>query len=112
MNDNLFGGFIWSHIKLQELPDFILKINNLVRSNGIIVFIDNNYVEGSSSAIISKDESGNTYQTRKLKDGSDHIILKNFPSEESIKKHLNGIVREIKFINLKYYWILTYKNKD
>ena len=34
--ENLFGGFIWSHIKLQELDDFILKTNNLVKKTDML----------------------------------------------------------------------------
>ena len=42
--ESLFGGFIWSHIQLQDLPTFIATVNNLVDDNGLIAFIDNNFV--------------------------------------------------------------------
>ncbi len=109
--ENLFGGFIWSHIKLQELDDFILKTNNLVKENGYVVFVDNNYVEGSSTPIANDDEFGNTYQARKLNDGSDHLVLKNFPDKEFVLKKLEKKDEEINFVNLKYFWFLSYKNK-
>ena len=109
---SLFGGFIWSHIKLQELEDFILKINSFVDIIGTIVFIDNNYAEGSSHPLTKEDEAGNTYQTRKLKDGSSHLVLKNFPSEEFVLKKLEGKAEEINFVNFRYYWLLSYKNKS
>lgn len=109
--ESLFGGFIWSHIKLQELDSFILKINSMVKDKGIIVFADNNYVEGSSQPITDTDEAGNTYQTRKLKDGRLYKVIKNFPAEEFILNKLEGKAEEINFINLKYYWLLSYKSK-
>lgn len=107
--EGLFGGFIWSHIKLQELDDFIETANNFVISEGIIVFIDNYYIEGSSHPITNNDEFGNTYQTRKLKDDSSHLVLKNFPSNEFILDTLKDKAKEISFVNLKYYWIVNYK---
>jgi SAM-dependent methyltransferase len=107
--ESLFGGFIWSHIKLQELYKFIDRINNLVLPGGTVVLIDNNYVEGSSTPITGRDEFKNTYQTRKLKDESEHIVLKNFPTKEFMEKELEGKVREMSFTNLEYYWILNYK---
>jgi len=110
--ESLFGGFIWLHIKLQELDNFLDKINDLVLPGGTIVLIDNNYVEGSSTPVTDKDEFGNTYQQRKLKDGSTHLVLKNFPTEEYIMKKLERRAEEINFINLKYYWILNYKIKN
>jgi 2-polyprenyl-3-methyl-5-hydroxy-6-metoxy-1,4-benzoquinol methylase len=107
--ESLFGGFIWSHIKLQELDKFIDRIKDLVLQNGTIVLIDNNYVGGSSSPVTNKDEFGNTYQTRKLKDGSNHLVLKNFPTEKFIQEKLEVRAEEINLINLKYYWILSYR---
>ncbi len=109
--ESLFGGFIWSHIKLQELDSFVDKINDLVLPGGTIVMIDNNYVEGSSIPVTDKDEFGNTYQTRKLKDGSSHIVLKNFPTKKFIQEKLEGKVTEISLTNFEYYWMLSYRNK-
>jgi len=107
--ESLLGGFIWSHVKLQELNSFIKKTNSFIMDEGTVVLMDNNYVKGSSHTIISKDEFGNTYQTRKLKNGSVHNVLKNFPAEEFIRKKLESIVSEINFIKLKYFWIVIYK---
>lgn len=105
--ENLFGGFIWSHILLQEFDEFILKVNGMIKENGTIIFIDNNYVEGSSSKITYTDEFSNTFQTRNLQDGSTHLVLKNFPDENFVLSKIQG--KKIDFINLKYYWIVIYR---
>ena len=107
--ENLFGGFIVSHIKLQEIHNFINIISRFVKADGKIVLLDNNYVEGSSSPIIYTDKSGNTYQKRKLKDGSEHIIVKNFLTREYLLKLLENRFVDIEFIEMKYYWILSFK---
>jgi 2-polyprenyl-3-methyl-5-hydroxy-6-metoxy-1,4-benzoquinol methylase len=105
----LFGGFIWSHIKLQELPGFIEMTSSLVSSGGTVVFIDNNYVEGSSLPLTYTDNCGNTYQTRILEDGSTHQVLKNFPTKQFIHGILADKVRDVDFVNLTYYWLLKYR---
>jgi demethylmenaquinone methyltransferase/2-methoxy-6-polyprenyl-1,4-benzoquinol methylase len=110
--ESLFGGFIGSHVKLQELDNFLDKLNSFVKYRGSIILLDNNYIEGSNHPITDKDEFGNTYQTRTLKDNSSHLVLKNFPSEEFIMKKLEGKAEKINFINLKYYWLLNYENKS
>jgi 2-polyprenyl-3-methyl-5-hydroxy-6-metoxy-1,4-benzoquinol methylase len=109
--ENLFGGFIWSHIKLEELDKFIDTANSLVKPGGIVVFADNNYIDGSSSSISSTDELGNTYQTRILENGETFSVIKNFPTEETFKKALEGKAERIKFISLKYYWLVIYHKK-
>jgi len=107
--DNLFAGFIWSHILLQDLDNFIQKLNLLVKPGGKVVLIDNNYVAGSNHPITHKDEEGNTYQTRKLKDDSEHLVLKNFPTEAFLRLKLEGLADTIEIIQLEYYWILNYR---
>src|SRR5690606_40541956 len=101
--DNLFGGFIWSHIKHQELDIFLTKVNSLVKKGGSVVFTDNNYVEGSNTPISHTDEFGNTYQTRELSDGTSHLDLKNFPKVEFIRNKIKPFGKVTDFINLKYY---------
>jgi len=108
-HESLFGGFIWSHIKLQDLNNFIDITNLLVKSGGTIVFMDNNYVEGSNIPVTDTDNFGNTYQIRTLDNGTTHKVLKNFPTELFLQKLLSKKVSDINFISLKYFWILKYK---
>lgn len=107
--ESLFGGFIWSHIKLQDLSNFIDTANNLVENGGTIVFIDNNYVEGSSLPVTETDNSGNTFQTRILENGTKYKVLKNFQTEKFIRQLLKDRATDINYINLQYYWVLKYR---
>jgi SAM-dependent methyltransferase len=107
--ESLFGGFIWSHIPKQELDYFFETLNNFVLRGGTIVLMDNAYVEGSNLPITETDAHGNTFQTRKLDDGSTHKVLKNFATESFLKEKIKGFATEINFIQMKYFWILSYK---
>ena len=70
--------------------------------------IDNNYVVGSSTPISKKDEAGNTYQLRKLEDGSEYEVMKNFYLEDDLKKIFKNYSSNLEIINLKYYWMIKY----
>jgi len=107
--ESLFGGFIWSHISLEELDVFIQRMNSYVQHDGTVVFIDNNFVEGSSTPISHEDKSADTHQLRTLPDGEIFSIIKNFPGEDFIHRKLESKVKSVNFIKLKYYWILNYK---
>lgn len=109
--ESLFGGFIWSHILLQDLDQFLSTVSSLVVPGGTIVFMDNLFVEGSNHPITQQDEHGNTYQTRKLEDQSTHLVLKNFPTEAFIREKLKELAADIQFFNLTYYWILCYTKR-
>ncbi len=113
--DGVFGGFIWSHILIQDLDKFIEKAGSFLKPGGTIVFIDGNAVAGTKhdlKNITKTDEHGNTFQTRILENGTSHLVLKNFPTEEFLRQKLSSITTEINFINLKYYWIASCKLKE
>ncbi len=67
--------------------------------------MDNRYVEGSSTPITEIDTHGNTYQMRRLGDGSPVRVLKNFPSEDELRSQLPGLRYEA----LEYYWLAEYR---
>jgi hypothetical protein len=73
-----------------------------------IVFIDNRYVYGSSTPVSYTDEHGNTYQMRRLDNGSTHEVLKNFPSEFDLRAAVEDVASDVEVKLLQYYWILSY----
>lgn len=107
--DGVFGGFIWSHIPVEQLGSFVDTIHQHVEKDGLVVFMDNCYVEGSNIPISETDTSGNTYQTRFLADGTEHKVMKNFPTKEFLLNVVGEKGEEFSFIQLEYFWILSYR---
>ena len=103
-----FGGFIWSHIPLSQLPSFLASFHQYVGRGGRIVFIDNRYVPGSSTPIAKQDVAGNTYQRRVLQSGETHMVLKNFPTEVDLRNAIGAYASDVQIMWLTYFWILTY----
>ncbi len=109
--DSGFGGFIWSHIPKQELDVFLSGFISNISPGGLVVFVDNQYVEGSNTPIDSKDEYGNTYQIRKLSNGNNYKVMKNFPADKEILDIIDPIGSDIEIEHLKYFWVLKFKVK-
>ena len=107
-HDALFAGFWWSHVPLARLDGFLAAAIRAVAPGALLAFLDNRYVEGSSTAIARRDAQGNGYQQRRLEDGSSHEVLKNFPSEGELirraSRHGWGANVEL----LEHYWLLTW----
>ena len=102
------AAFWWSHIPRARLHRFLVGFHHMLSPSARVVFMDNAYVEGSSTPLSRTDESGNTYQMRKLDDGSIHEVLKNFPTESELRAAVDGLVTEVQVEFLQYYWILSY----
>jgi SAM-dependent methyltransferase len=102
-----FAGFLWSHVKRDEQGAFLERLTANLGKGTMLVLIDNIYVEGSSTSIARTDLDGNTYQIRTLANGERHEVLKNFPTDSTLRKKLAASVRDIRIQRTEYYWMLT-----
>jgi len=106
------AAFWWSHIPKARLRDFLAQFHRAVAPGATIVFMDNVYVEGSSTPVSRTDPDGNTYQTRTLDDGSTHEVLKNFPSEAELRTAVGKSGMQMRVDFLTYYWTASYTLKS
>jgi len=88
--DAAFAGFWWSHVPLADLARFLAGLNARLARPARVLLVDNRYVEGSSTPLSRSDESGNTYQQRRLADGTTHEVLKNFPTADEVRRALRA----------------------
>ncbi len=106
--DAALAVFWWSHLTRTDLERFLEILHRRLESGSVVVFIDNIFVPGSSTPISRRDEEGNTYQQRRLDDGSTTEVLKNFPTDEEIARELQDCVRELTISRTQYFWTARY----
>ena len=102
------AGFWWSHILKSKLKRFLVIFHSKLQQDALVIFFDNRRVEGSSTPISRIDIDGNTYQIRKLEDGREYEIVKNFPTKKEILENLGNKVKNLKIKFLEYFWIVSY----
>lgn len=111
-HDALFAGFWWSHVPKARLDAFLARAVKSVAPGSRVAFLDNRYVEGSSTPLSRTDAGGDSWQRRALDDGSEHEVLKNFPSREELLQRAaacGGTDARVEM--LQYYWLLTFEMK-
>jgi SAM-dependent methyltransferase len=104
-----FAGFWWSHMRRADCPTFIATLHKALTIGAVVVALDNLYVEGSSTPISHVDAEGNSYQRRRLADGSEHTVLKNFPGKAELISQIGDCATGIEYTALGYYWLLKYE---
>ena len=109
--DAAFAGFWWSHIAKLDLPRFLGGLHRVLAPGARIIMIDNCYVEGSSMPIVRTDSVGNTWQTRKLADGTTYQILKNFPTPDELRSTVAPYSAGTEVRLFDYYWQLDYTSR-
>ncbi len=106
--DAAFAGCWWSHVPLQRLPGWLALLHDHLASGARVVFLDNSFVQTSSTPLSRRDDSGNTYQNRVLDDGSQHEVLKNFPTPDQAILALGPRATDVQWLPYTHYWVLSY----
>lgn len=105
-----FAAFWWSHVPRQNQAAWLNGLQKKLGKDTLLVLIDNSYLEGSSTPIAHTDAHGNTYQIRAL-EGERYDILKNFPTDSTLRKRFGDHAREIRMTRLEHFWMLTCRLK-
>jgi demethylmenaquinone methyltransferase/2-methoxy-6-polyprenyl-1,4-benzoquinol methylase len=103
-----FAGFWWSHIPLGRIQEFLLGFHAVLRPGAKVIFLDNRFVEASSTPVSERDAEGNTYQERRLADGSIHRVLKNFPTREDLMQAISPFADKLQYHEWQYFWAVEY----
>jgi ubiquinone/menaquinone biosynthesis C-methylase UbiE len=107
--DAAFAGFWWSHVKKSELTFFIKNLAVHLQPGARVAILDNTFAPGSSTPISRRDSEGNTYQKRKLANGEEFEVLKNFPTTGELRDAVSPVAREAHLESLMYYWLLVFE---
>jgi len=106
-----FLGFWWSHVPIQTQPRFLQLLHSHLCHRAKVILIDNCFVEHGSTPVSRTDAYGNTFQLRRLKDGSEHEVLKNFPSDDALASAFAPFSKDLRIKRLSYYWVAEYEAK-
>lgn len=107
--DAAFSGCWWSHVPRQRLDAWLATLHARLPAGAVLLHLDNAYVAGSSTPLSRQDEAGNTYQQRRLGDGSTHEVLKNFPCAADALARLGPRARDAQWHAFDHYWALSYR---
>ncbi|MCV2353143.1 class I SAM-dependent methyltransferase [Paucibacter sp. B2R-40] len=107
--DAAFAGLWFSHVPLQRRASWLAQLHAQLAPGAVVILMDNRFVAGDSTPISRVDAEGNGYQVRSLSDGSQHEVLKNFPTLEQLQVLLASQARDIEWQELDYFWTLKYR---
>jgi len=102
-----FAGFWWSHVKREEQASLLAMLRKKLGRDVLLVLLDDCHVESDSTTIARTDLEGNTFQLRTLANGERYEVLKNYPTDSTLRKRFAGSVKEIRILRLENFWMLT-----
>ena len=107
--DAAFAGLWFSHVPIGRRPGFLASLHRRLAPGARVVLLDNSAVQCRELPIAERDAEGNTYQHRRLKDGTVHRVLKNFPARDGT----GGAARRRfgtrpEYRELQNFWLFAY----
>jgi len=104
--DGALAAFWWSHVRRGEkMESFLRAFFARLQPGARFLFLDNCFAAGSSTPLARTDADGNTYQVRRLAEGSTHEVLKNFPTEAELRAVLAPYAAHLRWEASDYYWL-------
>ncbi len=109
--DAALAVFWWSHVPRSRIGEFLASLHARLVAGARVVLMDNRFVEGSSTPVAGFDAEGNTFQMRRMADGSAVRVMKNFPSQAELRDALAPHAASFEQVELPYYWLASYTLK-
>jgi demethylmenaquinone methyltransferase/2-methoxy-6-polyprenyl-1,4-benzoquinol methylase len=107
--DAAYAGLWLSHVPIGRRREFLASLHRRLDPGARVVFLDNSEVQCRELPIAERDAEGNTYQHRRLKDGSVHRVLKNFPAPGELESMIAGLGVRAEYGSLQNFWLFTYE---
>jgi ubiquinone/menaquinone biosynthesis C-methylase UbiE len=107
--DAAFAGLWLSHVPIGRRPEFLASLHRRLVPGARVVLLDNSEVQCRELPIAERDPEGNTYQHRRLKDGSVHRVLKNFPAREELEAMVAPFGARPEHRDLQNFWLFSYE---
>ncbi|NJD86930.1 MAG: class I SAM-dependent methyltransferase, partial [Betaproteobacteria bacterium] len=107
--DAAFAGLWLSHVPVERRREFLSSLHRHLVPGAKVVLIDNSEVQLKDFPIAERDAHGNTYQMRRLKDGTMHRVLKNFPTRGELEAMIAGFGVRPAYRDLQNFWLLEYE---
>ena len=108
----LFSADWWSHIPKGFLPAFLDSAVRKLILGSKAIFIDMSFREDFEQEPCYYDEDNNRISLRRLPDGSEFQVVKNFPSESELRHILTDYARNIayhEFVSLQRWMVVFEK---
>jgi ubiquinone/menaquinone biosynthesis C-methylase UbiE len=98
-----------SHIPKVKLHVWIDALHRVLKPGSRVFLADNTNIPGIGGPVVTKEGDKNTYKLRTLKDGSQHMVLKNYYSTSELidvfGRYVEGFGEENTFQGNCFYWV-------
>lgn len=115
VNGSFDGGlanFWFSHVPKKKIDSFLEEFHRVLQNRAKVFLADNVYVPRIGGRLVSKPGDENTYKLRRLENGSEHLVLKNYFKVQDLMNIFGNLARKFTRESVfygSYYWYVVYE---
>jgi SAM-dependent methyltransferase len=103
--DAALACFWFSHVPRSRRAAFLAGLHRRLAPGAAVLLADNVYVEGLGGELVRPPGEEDTFKRRRLRDGSEHLVLKNYDSREELNALLAPLAAELQLeVGTRYWW--------
>ena len=102
------ANFWFSHIPKSQLNNFLHGFYEKLISGAVVFMADNIYIPGIGGELIDKLGCEDTFKLRKLSDGSNYEVIKNYYDSNQLKQIFESVSSELKIRIGDCFWWVSY----
>jgi ubiquinone/menaquinone biosynthesis C-methylase UbiE len=106
--DAVFAGFWLSHLHRQRFPAVCRELTRRLPAGTSVLFIENEYPERHLRPFETVSTDGDTYEVRSLRDGSKHLVLKNYWNDDELSHALKAHTTSLSVRRSAYYYSVSF----
>ena len=106
------ANFWFSHIPKSRIDEFIKAFHHRLAPGAGVFMADNVFIPGLGGELVHPEGSEDTFKQRTLKDGSKHLILKNYYDRRQLFEIFSRYCDSINEENIFYgdcFWFIFYE---
>lgn len=96
--------FWLSHVPKSRLAEFIEGFHRRLGEGAAVFLADNVYVPGIGGELVTLPNSEDTYKLRRLADGSEHRVIKNYYDEPTLRRILSPLSADLRIHVGECFW--------
>jgi ubiquinone/menaquinone biosynthesis C-methylase UbiE len=109
--DGGLANFWLSHVPKSRLDDFLRGFHDRLKPGSPVFMIDNMNTPGLGGDFVEEPGSEDTFKLRELKDGSTHVVIKNYFSFDDLRQLFDPYAQNLRIECETYYWWLSYSTQ-
>ena len=112
--DGGHAGFWISHVDRSRMATFLAAFHSYLMAGAIVFMMDERQTEGRNRHVPTSrtDAAGNRYERRRLENGGEFAIIKNFYDETFFRERFEPYASDLVYEELEHFWTLRYRVRE